>query len=163
LRAEYQAFIVHRTPTRLRIKIPDWRCHDAHFAALQRALLSHSDVVHVGTNALAASVVIYCREGFDIGTIASQFGGMKVISSRGGILSDVQWRNPEKEHTILWPNIALLLIKILVAILTKQLPSQLVEWGLDALLREAAQPANWNGRRSPRLVQGARPLLLPVS
>jgi hypothetical protein len=163
LRAEYEAFIVHQTPTRLRIKIPDWRWHDAHFAALQRALLSHSDVVHVGINALAASVVIYCREGSDIGKIASQFGGMKLISSRGGILSDVQWYNPEQEHTILWPNIALLLIKIAVAILTKELPSQLVEWGLDALLRGAAQPANRNGRRSPQFVRGTRPLLLPVS
>jgi hypothetical protein len=47
------AFVVHRTPQRIRVKIPQWRRHDDNFAALQRALERRRDVVCVRVNVLA--------------------------------------------------------------------------------------------------------------
>ena len=61
--AASRAFVVHCTATRIRIKIPERRRQEAYFAALQRALLQHPDVLGVRTNPLAASVAIESRHG----------------------------------------------------------------------------------------------------
>jgi hypothetical protein len=79
------AFVVHLTQHRIRIKIPRWqRLHD-NFAVLQRALESRPGVICVGVNALAASIVIHCRDGFAIACVRDCFTGLELLLAPGGL------------------------------------------------------------------------------
>ena len=49
------AFIVHRTSTRIRIKIPGRRGEKSYFEALKGALLAHQDVLEVEATPLTAA------------------------------------------------------------------------------------------------------------
>src|SRR5215467_1537715 len=73
------AFVVHRTPQRIRIKIPRWERRDYDFAALRRALERCPGVVCVRVNALAASVVIHCGDGFEIMSVRHCFIGLELV------------------------------------------------------------------------------------
>lgn len=52
------AFVVHRTPTRMRIRIPSRRGEDAFFDGLKRQLLGRAGVWDVQTSSVTCSVVI---------------------------------------------------------------------------------------------------------
>src|SRR5215470_3284185 len=74
-----RAFVVHRTPHRIRIKIPRWERQDCYFAALQRVLERRPGVVSVRVNALVASIVIHCRDGFEIASVRHCFDGLELV------------------------------------------------------------------------------------
>ena len=78
MHAASRAFVVHCTPTRIRIKIQERQRQEAYFAALRRALLQHPDVLGVHANPLAASVVIECRDGFAFLTQNHHFPGLEL-------------------------------------------------------------------------------------
>jgi len=75
--ARSRAFVVHRTPQRIRIKIPRWERQDHDFAALQRALERCPGVVSVRVNALVGSVVIHCHDEFEITCVRHCFVGLE--------------------------------------------------------------------------------------
>ena len=77
--ARNRAFVVHLTPHRIRIKIPQWERQDDSFAALQRVLQRRSGVVSVRVNALVASIVIHCRDGFEIASVRHCFDGLELV------------------------------------------------------------------------------------
>jgi hypothetical protein len=59
------AYVAHRTPTRVRLRIPS-RYNDAEFfGGLQRQLRASDGIVRVEENAVTASLVIVSRGGFD--------------------------------------------------------------------------------------------------
>jgi hypothetical protein len=144
------AFVVHRTPTRLRIKIPERRRQVAYFAALRRVLVEHPDVVQVEVNPLTASVVINCRPGFDLTAPGNRFLRLKVAPA-GSVAPSAgeAWLHPaaldRRIRTLSGGEIGLIafIIKLVVAIVTKQLGPQLIEWGAEALVRAATQPARY--------------------
>ena len=72
--------MVHLTPHRIRIKIPRWRRHHDNFALLQRALESRAGVVRVRVNPLAASIVIHCRDGFEIASVGDCVAGLEILA-----------------------------------------------------------------------------------
>ncbi|MGH1574230.1 hypothetical protein ACRAWG_30810 [Methylobacterium sp. P31] len=60
-----KAFLVHCLPMRLRIVIPSRRGDRVYFVHLQRTLSKLPDVIRIGINPIAASVVVHCQTGFD--------------------------------------------------------------------------------------------------
>jgi len=60
-----QAYIVHRTPSRLRLKFSERRHDQAFFNALQKQIRGWEGVLAVETNLLTASVLIRHRHTFD--------------------------------------------------------------------------------------------------
>ncbi len=76
--------MVHRTPQRMRIKIPRWKRQDHDFAVLQRALERCPGVVSVRVNALVASVVIHCRDEFEIMSVRPCFVGLELVLPASG-------------------------------------------------------------------------------
>jgi hypothetical protein len=71
-------FIVHRTSTRIRIKIPGRRGQKSYFEALKGALLAHPDVPEVEATLLTSSVIINCRAAFALVTQDQQFPRLKI-------------------------------------------------------------------------------------
>jgi hypothetical protein len=168
MHAKCQAFVVHRTPSRLRIKIPDWRHQEAYFAALRRALLNHADVLEVDVNPLAASVVIRCRPGFNLAASANRLRGVQVLSSEesSAVNRESQRAAAMDEPIRAMSNseigLGFLLVRLLVAVVTKQLPMQLIDWIVDVLVYVAAHQTNRTAPRS-RSFAPAQPPLLPAA
>src|SRR5215471_10880523 len=82
MHARTRAFVAHRTPTRIRIKIPDRQRQEAYFAALERVLIQHPNIVRVDSNPLTASVIIECREGFELTPQHRQFLGLEIREAK---------------------------------------------------------------------------------
>lgn len=129
--------MVHLTPHRIRIKIPGRERQDAYFAALQRMLEQRPHIVSIRVNALVASVVIHCREGFEITSVRNCLAGFELILPDGlragpparQIASDRRGggdsQGPSFNNSI---SLASLIIKLTIAIATKRL--------LEAVIRE---------------------------
>src|SRR3954468_24874088 len=76
-------YIVHRTPSRLRLKFSERRHDQAFFSALQKQIRGWEGVLAVETNLLTASVLIRHRHTFDPTNVSC----LKVGSQRGIALS----------------------------------------------------------------------------
>jgi hypothetical protein len=158
--AKSRAFIVHRTPTRLRIKIPERQRQVSYFAALQRVLSGHPEVLSVDVNPLTASVVINCGPGFKLTALSNRFIGLEVLPPQnpGSPAREVCRRAVALDDGIRAfsggeMGLASFIIKLVIAIATKQVGMQLIEWGAEALVHAARQ------RSSPAL----RPLPLAAA
>jgi hypothetical protein len=138
MHAQDLAFVAHRTPSRIRIKIPDRQRHNAYFDALKRALLDHPDVLGVHVNPLTASIIVECRAGFQL-TESSDFPGVKIAAAE--IFAPPHYHHgndPRLAHRMRLS----LLGPLLIAIATRQLGVQLAEWLMQALLQGAARELN---------------------
>src|SRR5262245_32265879 len=127
-----RAFVVHRTPHRIRIKIPRWERQDCYFAALQRVLERRPGVVSVRVNALVASIVIHCRDGFEIASVRECFEGLElVVPATLSVASPQTWQIASARRVRDHPKssfcLAGLVVKLTIAIATRR---------LDALIRE---------------------------
>lgn len=161
MHAQTRAFVVHRTPTRIRIKVPQRRRQQAYFAALERVLVEHPDVVRVHSNPLTAGVIIDCRKGFDLTAPHRRFLGLQMPETKGasptsGYRAPVA--RPNDGIDLLLPTLTLAsaALKLVVAITTKQVAVQLVEWVVDAIIQAARHDAQ-------RRAIGRRPLLVAPS
>src|SRR5919204_2729520 len=94
MHAQTPAFVVHRTPTRIRIKIPKRRRQQAYFAALARVLAEHPDIIRVHANPLTAGVIIECRKGFDLTAQHRRFLGLEMLQPKGAVPATT-WRGYE--------------------------------------------------------------------
>lgn len=151
-----RAFIVHRTPGRFRIRIPERQRQVSYFTALQRILVGDPQVLSVEVNPLAASVVINCRPDFDLSTLTNRFLGLELLPqpNRASPARQMCRRAVKIDNGIRALSggevgLASFIIKLVVAIATKQVGVQLIEWGAEALLRAAKQ------RSSPALMAPA--------
>jgi hypothetical protein len=142
MHAASRAFVVHCTPTRIRIKIPERQRQEAYFAALRRALLQHPDVLGVHANPLAASVVIECRDGFAF------------LTQNARNQLPTLTRGPDSGHSAPTGTIGLaaVLIKLLVALATKQLGAQVIDWVVAAVVRAASAERHRRARLPMLLV-----------
>jgi hypothetical protein len=144
-----RAFIAHRTPGRLRIKIPERQRQVSYFTALQRVLISHPQLLYVEVNPLTASVVINCRPGFDLSTLSNRFIGLEVLPRPNADSPARQMcrRAAELDNGIRAFSggdvvLASFIIKLVIAIATKQVGAQLIEWGAEALVRAAKRQSS---------------------
>ena len=126
------AFIVHRTSTRIRIKIPGRRGQKSYFEALKGALLAHPDVLEVEATPLTGSVIINCRAGFALATQDQQFPRLKIAPA--DVLSPVALEQskclPEGPVGI---TIIAKTLDLFLAISTNQLGSRLIDWAVQTL------------------------------
>jgi hypothetical protein len=135
-----QAFVVHRTATRIRLKIPDRQGQKSYFAALQCALRQHPDVLGVYVNPLAASVVIDCRDGLAFVRQNYRFASLELLPAQvhdcGG---NAAAPGPDGNHSTRNTSSCLVepLMKLLIALATKQVGAQLVEWAVAAIVQGA--------------------------
>ena len=164
MHAKSLAFVVHRTPTRIRIKIPGRQRQENYFETLKRVLSEHPDVLGVHANPLTASVVIECREGFDLTVGGPRILGAEVLPTNASGPASGQPRHllrlDDEVDTISKGAIryAALVLKLIGAIATKQLGAQLIEWVVEAFIRAAMHDANRTVVR--RRVPIASPMLL---
>ena len=158
MHAQTRALVVHRTPTRIRIKIPDRRRQRAYFAALERVLAEHPDILRVHANPLTASVVIECNRGFDFTAQQRRFLGLEMLERESALPARRGAKASPNEEIDAADALAFapMIFKLVVAITTKQVGLQLIEWAVDALAQAARREAQ---RRSAR----RQPLLLAPS
>ena len=161
MHAETPAFVVHRTPTRIRIKIPGRQRQENYFEALKRLLLKHPDVLGVHANPLTASVVVECRQGFDLTVLGPRLLGVEVLEANayGPASSRPRYLMPlDDEVNTIEIGFSGLVLKLIVAIATKQVGAQLIEWVIEAFIRSAMHDANraaacrWVPTAPPRLL-----------
>jgi hypothetical protein len=157
MHAQTRAIVVHRTPTRIRIKIPIRRGQHAYFAALERILMAHPDVVRVQLNPLTAGLIIECQKRFDLTAEQRRFLRLEVLKPNGalpGSSSQSYVARPDDGIEALSGALtfASVIHKIIMAITTKQVGVQVIEWVIDALVQAARHEARRRAtRREPAL------------
>lgn len=130
--------MVHQTPHRIRIKIPCWERQDAYFAALQRELEGRPDVLLVQVNALVASVVIHCCDGFDITSVRHCLKGLEVVlpasasGRRPRQIAPVQLIGDRSKSST---GLVGLVVRLTIAIATRQFVALIMEVILGAAVR----------------------------
>jgi len=138
--ATNRAFVVHLTPHRIRIKIPQRERQDAYFATVQRALERHSGVVFVRVNPLVGSVVIHCLDGFAIASVGHCFAGLELVlppcgsAARHNVPAQ-RFHNGSKGSICL----ASLIVKLTIAIATRQFEALIRELILEAAVQPLVQ------------------------
>ena len=159
MHARTRAFVAHRTPTRIRIKVPDRQRQEAYFAALERVLIQHPNIMRVDSNPLTASVIIECREGFELTAQQRQFLGLEIRDAKdigrdiGQPSYVVQASNGTATLSENGFTCAVLILKLIVVISTRQFGVQLIEWFIEACVQISRQEARRRAAlRQPFLV-----------
>ncbi len=132
--ARSRAFVVHRTPNRIRIKIPGRERHDSYFATLQRMLATHHDIIAVCINPLVASIVIYCRNEFDIASVDRCLIDCELVlpSRSPDGLPQVAFPYRDRSTGSIW--LVNLAVKLTIAIATKRVEALIREWVIGAVV-----------------------------
>jgi hypothetical protein len=143
--ARGQAFVVHLTRHRIRIKIPRRERQEAYFVALKPMLETHPDIVSVRVNALVASIVIHCRDGFEITSLRNYFIGLELVVPASGSPTRPQARQIASDQRILGRSgsagstssicLVSLMIKLTIAVATKQFEALIREWIAETVVR----------------------------
>jgi hypothetical protein len=163
MEAGSRAFVVHRTPQRIRIKIPRWERRDHDFAALRRALERCPGVVCVRVNALAASVVIHCGDEFEIMSVRHCFVGLELIlpaSGAGPWARQMVSAQRTHDHSTRAISLVGLAVKLTIAIATRRLDALIRELILEAAVQALAQHLYRKLMQSPRLERPPQALLV---
>lgn len=156
------AFVVHLTPRRIRIKIPGWERRDADFAALQRGLEACPGVVHVRATPLVASLVIHCRDGFEIASARHCFTGLELLLPSSAIASTGRWTwqtaaSSRMKHrpAVSW-RLAVLAVDLVIAVSARRLEVLIGEWIIQAVVQLLLRRLH---RNPTPLLPAPRPLL----
>src|SRR6266436_5707787 len=152
--ARSRAFVVHRTPQRMRIKIPRWKRQDHDFAVLQRALERCPGVVSVRVNALVASVVIHCRDEFEIMSVRPCFVGLELVlpaSGPGPWARQIAPAQRIHDHSTRAISLVGLVVKLTIAIATRRLDTLIRDLVLEAAVQALVQQLYRKLMQSPRL------------
>jgi len=156
--------VVHRTPQRIRIKIPRWERQDHDFAALQRALERCPGIVCVRVNALVASVVIHCRGDFEITSVRHYLVGLELVlpaSGRGPWARQIAPVQRIYGHST--SSVAGLIVKLTIAIATRRLDALIKELILEVAVRALVQQLYRRLMQSPRLERPPQALLVAAA
>jgi hypothetical protein len=159
--ARSRAFVVHRTPQRIRIKIPRWERRDDDFAALRRALERCPGVVCVRVNALVASVVIHCGDEFEIMSVRHCFVGLELVvpaSGPGPWARQIAPAQRIHDHSTRAISLVGLAVKLTIAIATRRPDALIRELILEVAVRALVQQLYRTLMRSPRLERPPRAL-----
>src|SRR5262249_28422019 len=155
--ARSRAFVVHRTPQRIRIKIPRWERQDHDFAALQRALERCPGVVSVRVNALVASVVIHCGDGFEITSVRYCFVGLELVLAaspagpRARQIAPAQRIHDHHSTGAISISLVGLVIKLTIAMATRRFDALIRELILEAAMQALVQQLYRKLMQPPRL------------
>ena len=156
-----RAFVVHRTPQRIRIKIPRWERQDHDFAVLQRALERCPGVVSVRVNALVDSVVIHCHDEFEITSVRHCFVGLELVvpaSGPGPWARQIAPAQRIHDHSTGAISLVGLVVKLTIAIATRRFDALIRELILEAAVQALVQQLYRKLMQSPRLEMPPRAL-----
>lgn len=155
--------MVHRTPQRIRIKIPRWQRQDRDFVALQRALETCPGVVCVRVNTLAASVVIHCCDEFEITSVRHCFTGLElVLPASGPGPRTRQIARAQSVHGQFTSFLVGFAVKLTIAIATRRVDALIRELILEAAVQALVQQSYRKLMQSPRL-EPTRALLVAAA
>ena len=160
-----RAFVVHLTPHRVRIKIPRWQQQDDSFAALQRLLERRSDVVRVRVNPLAASIVIHCRDGFEIASVRDCFASLELVLPASGSLALARQIAPAqriRDRSRSSNYLGGFVVRLAIAIATRRLEAVLRELILEAAVQLLVRRLHRKLMLPPRLA-APQPLLVAAA
>ena len=160
--------MVHLTPRRIRIKIPQWERQHHNFAALRRALEKRPGVVCVRVNALVASVVIHCGDGFEIETVRHCFEGLELVlpASRSPAspwarqIALAQHVPDRSKSPIFLVGFA---VKLTIAIATRRLDILVRDLILEAAVQALVRQLHRKLMQPPRLETPPRALLVAAA
>jgi hypothetical protein len=137
--------VVHKTPHRIRVKIPGWERRETAFVTLQRKLERCPGVVYVRVNPLVASVVIHCSDQFHLASALHCFAGREFVLavSATGNPKPVAWRIASCEAV--WPcpagsgQLAAMAVDLAMAIWMRRLGGLITEWIFQAVVQVLLQ------------------------
>jgi hypothetical protein len=137
--AAARAVVVHLTPRRIRIRIQGWERRVAEFATMKRALEQCPGIVSVRVNALVASIVVYCIDGFEIASARQCFANVELVvpvSSPvlGGEAQQIALAG-RADRSIASVSVAALAVDLSMAIATRRFEALVIEWLLRAVVR----------------------------
>jgi Heavy metal associated domain 2 len=166
-----RAYVAHRSTGRLRIKIPAQRHNARFFSNLRRQLIEHAEIVQIEVNPLTASVLILHRAGFDPSDLQNPFLGLDIA----GVGARSATRRGAAQHVANLDgslrklsggdiDLASVILKLALAVVTRQTALQLVEWIAEAVLRAVIQSVTGPARPAPDTVESQpRPVLLAAA
>ncbi|ACL60561.1 hypothetical protein Mnod_5731 [Methylobacterium nodulans ORS 2060] len=156
-----RAYVLHRTPHRLRVRIPNRRRDQVFFRALQRTLSEHPDVFRVDVNPRTASVIIRCHRSFDPACINNPFLG--VILAAEVPQSTAMSPRPASGSARAGasePDLSAIMVNLALAAIKGQLKAQLLEWALEWAVKVFVRALVTEFRPAPSLRPSPQPALL---
>jgi hypothetical protein len=158
-----RAVVVHLTPRRIRIKIPGWERRNFDFLGLQRRLEACPDVICVHVNPLVASIVIHCRDGFEIASARHCFSGLKLVLPVSIVRAERRtWQSAAsgrvRDRSAVYGRLAGLAIDLAIAVAARRLESLIGEWIIQAVVQLLLRRLYRTPTPLPRL-EISRPLL----
>jgi hypothetical protein len=156
MQAKSAAFVVHKTPSRIRIKIPGRKGQQAYFAALQYRVAAHPEVIVADVNALIGSVVIHCRKGCAIAVARWLAGvGLAVVD----VPADAPARQfaPDGVYGFSDGSLAFAncLYELVMAIATGGIAAKLLELLIEAMLRAGGRSLDTQAGVPPNSASGS--------
>ncbi|WP_157450024.1 hypothetical protein [Bradyrhizobium sp. ARR65] len=140
--------MAHRTPTRIRIKLAKasgkTRGPRADLTDLKQHLLKHPDVLGVQLNPLTASLIIECRKGFELTARHRQLLRLDMQAPKHVQSAHDRPGPAATDHDTNGLSGTLMLahvLKLIVAISTRQIGTQLIECAVDGLIQAARSEA----------------------
>jgi hypothetical protein len=163
----HYAYVVHRTRNRIRLKVPAQRCNESFFTRLQRQLAEHPEIVSIDVNPLTASVLIVHHAGFRSEELCNPFLGLELATGEDlpRVRQDAHQRISELDRRIQQlsageVDLAAVLLKLTVAVATRQAGWHLLEWMAETLLRAAIKSV---AARRNQVGIGAAPGPVPLA
>jgi Heavy metal associated domain 2 len=161
LQTSARAYVAHRTPTRVRFKLPAQRNDRAFFRSLELRLSQRPGVRSVETNPATGSVLITHDEGLDIERLRQPFldcwaaaieppapmeRGSSVVPFRPNARPSGVEALPAVEQSAAQQrrsdvDLAAIIVDIGMMAVTRQPPTRLIEWAATAVLRAAIEAA----------------------
>jgi hypothetical protein len=161
LQTSAQAYVAHRTPTRIRFKLAAQRNDRAFFRSLELRLSQLTGVRSVEANPATGSVLITHEEGLDIGQLRQPFldcwaaaiqppapveRGSSVVPFRPiaqqssvGVTSAIE--RPAARARRSDVDLAAIIVDVGMMAVTRQPPTRLIEWVATTVLRAAIEAA----------------------
>jgi hypothetical protein len=155
LNAAARAVVVHLTPHRIRIKIPGWERRDAAFVTLQDKLAQCPGVVCVRVNALVASIVVHCGDGFQIASARRCFTGIELVLPVSVLAGQGGRQIVSPGHA---GQLAAMAVEVAFAAWARRPEGLIIEWILQAVVQALLRRLGCNRAPSPP-VEAPRRLL----
>ncbi len=160
MNAAARAVVVHLTPRRIRIKIPGWERRERDFVALRGVLEGCPGVIDVRANALVASIVIHCGDGFEVASVRHCFTSFELVVPAAATVSaarhlrhiDAPARTGSRPAVS--SRLAVMAIELAIAVWARRLEGLIIEWILQAVIQALF-------RRRHRAPAPPRPLAAP--
>jgi hypothetical protein len=142
MKQRQRAYIVHRTMGRLRIKVAGQRHNARFFQNLRRQLIDDPEVVEIEVNPRTASVLIKHRGGFDLNVLRNPFleldfdgAGTQLRARPAAERQVTRLDNSIQRLTGGEVDLATFLVKLALAVVTRQPPLQFLGWIAEVLVR----------------------------